>query len=107
MHSAVGIIYVIDSSDVSRVSESREELWNLLEDDALRGVPVEIIANKQDLPQAMSCSKLIDELHLRKLGNASRTWHVQGACATNGEGLYEAMDQLAHMIKTERKMSRR
>ena len=98
-----GIIYVVDSSDVARVAESSEELWGLMEDDALRGVPVQIIANKQDLPNAMSAAKIIDQLHLRKLGNASRRWHVQGACATNGEGLYEAMDSLCHMIKTQRK----
>lgn len=47
--SATGIVFVVDSSDVNRLSEVSEQLWDVLEADELRGVPLEIIANKQDL----------------------------------------------------------
>ena len=94
-------MYVVDSSDRERIDESREELFAVLEDDGMKEVPVVVIANKQDLPNAMSPAKIIDALELRKLG--SRKWHVQGACAVNGEGIYEAMDTMAGLVKEAKK----
>ena len=96
-----GLLYVVDSSDNERIEESREELFAVLENDAMRNVPVVVIANKQDLPNAMSPAKIVDALELRKLG--SRKWHVQGACAVNGEGIYEAMDTMARLVKEAKK----
>ena len=88
---------MVDSSDAERIDESRDELFEVLNDDQMRNVPVVVIANKQDLPNAMSPAKIVDALELRKLG--SRKWHVQGACAVNGEGIYEAMDTMARLVK--------
>ena len=45
-----GILYVVDSTDRERFSESRDELQRMLKDDEMRGVPVVVLANKQDLP---------------------------------------------------------
>ncbi|XP_060554740.1 uncharacterized protein LOC132715696 [Ruditapes philippinarum] len=92
-----GLIYVVDSADRERMSEAREELFGILEGEEMRGVPVCIVANKQDLPNAMSPSKVIEELHLQKL--TGRKWYIQAACATTGEGIYEGMEHLATMVK--------
>ena len=40
----------MDSNDRERILESREELFGILQNDEMRGVPVVVIANKQDLP---------------------------------------------------------
>lgn len=40
----------MDSADRYRISESRGELFGILENDEMSGVPVVIIANKQDRP---------------------------------------------------------
>lgn len=45
-----GLVYVVDSNDRERILESREELFAILENNEMRGVPVVIIANKQDQP---------------------------------------------------------
>lgn len=50
MYFCTGLIYVVDSADRDRISESREELFGILENDEMRGVPVVIIANQQDRP---------------------------------------------------------
>ena len=50
MFDSPGLVYVVDSSDRTRLDESREELWAIMDDDAMRDVPVVIVANKQDLP---------------------------------------------------------
>jgi GTPase SAR1 family protein len=41
------IIYVIDSSDRERFGEAKEELWDLIKDDRLRGSSLLVLANKQ------------------------------------------------------------
>ena len=45
------LIYVIDSSDSRRMEESGSELDQLLHEEKLKGVPLLILANKQDLPR--------------------------------------------------------
>ena len=92
---------MVDSSDFERLAESRQELFAILEEPELRGVPIVIIANKQDLPMAMSPDKLIDALKLRRL--VGRPWHLQGACAPHSTGVYESIECLAAMIKNPSK----
>ena len=99
-----GLLYVVDSSDRDRIEESRDELFAILEDDAMREVPVVVIANKQDLPHAISPAKMVDALELRKL--TRQKWHIQGACAVNGDGIYEAMETMGRYVK-ESKTSKR
>jgi len=41
---------VVDSSDWERFDESRDELHSVMNHDEMRGVPVVVMANKQDLP---------------------------------------------------------
>ena len=45
-----GLLYVVDSADRERISESREELFNIMENVEMQGKPIVVIANKQDLP---------------------------------------------------------
>lgn len=96
-----GLIYVVDSYDRERISESREELFGIFDNDEMRGVPVVVIANKQDIPNALSTSEVADLMSLHKL--TSRKWHIQAACATKGEGIFEAMKELSSMIKENKK----
>ncbi len=70
-----GIIYVIDSNDRERVSEAREELHRMLNEDELRDALLLVFANKQDLPNAQSAAELTDKLGLHSLTN--RTWYIQ------------------------------
>ncbi|XP_022315497.2 uncharacterized protein LOC111119544 [Crassostrea virginica] len=96
-----GLVYVVDSNDRERILESREELFGILQNDEMRGVPVVVIANKQDLPNALSTSKVADLMCLHKLN--SRKWHIQAACATTGEGIFEAMNELSSLVKEFKK----
>ena len=84
-----GIIYVVDSNDRERTSDSREELHHLLTNPELQHALLLVLANKQDLPHALSASELTDRLSLN--GLRERQWHIQASCVTSGEGLYEGM----------------
>jgi ADP-ribosylation factor protein 1 len=98
-----GLFYVIDSTDTQRIEESAEELHGILESDSMHGVPVVIIANKQDLPKALTCSQLVEKLNLSKLSQTRNTWFIQQASAINGDGIFEAMKQMSDMIKNNKK----
>ncbi|CAE6471561.1 unnamed protein product [Rhizoctonia solani] len=91
-----GIIFVVDSNDRERVSEAREELQRMLNEDELRDALLLVFANKQDLPNAMNASEITDKLGLH--GLRQRTWFIQAACATSGDGLYEGLEWLSSNI---------
>ncbi|TCD69835.1 hypothetical protein EIP91_005912, partial [Steccherinum ochraceum] len=92
-----GIIFVVDSNDRERVSEAREELQRMLNEDELRDALLLVFANKQDLPNAMNAAEITDKLGLH--GLRQRTWFIQAACATSGDGLYEGLEWLSANIK--------
>jgi len=92
-----GIIFVVDSNDRERISEAREELQRMLNEDELRDALLLVFANKQDLPNAMNASEITDKLGLQ--GLRQRTWYIQAACATSGDGLYEGLEWLSANIK--------
>jgi len=92
-----GLIYVVDSNDRDRIDESAIELEKLLREEELRDSVALILANKQDLPNAVSVSELTERLGLHRLRD--RAWNVQACCAISGDGLHEGMEWLANAIK--------
>jgi ADP-ribosylation factor protein 1 len=79
-----GIIFVVDSNDRERVGDARSELERMLGEPELNDAILLVFANKQDLPKAMPTSELTEKLGLHAM--RSRTWFIQGCCATNGDG---------------------
>ena len=69
-----GLIYVVDSNDESRIAESAESLHSVLNDEAMRGVPVLVYANKMDLPNALTVPQISERLGLVSLRD--RRWQV-------------------------------
>eukprot|EP00930_Biecheleria_cincta_P061304 TRINITY_DN4687_c0_g2_i1.p1 TRINITY_DN4687_c0_g2~~TRINITY_DN4687_c0_g2_i1.p1 ORF type:complete len:177 (-),score=23.10 TRINITY_DN4687_c0_g2_i1:385-891(-) len=81
------LIFVIDSNDRDRIEDARDELAKLLGEEELSAVALLVLANKQDLPHAMTGAEVTETLGLHNLRN--RRWFVQLACATRGDGLHE------------------
>ena len=100
-----GLIFVVDSSDLERMSEARQELFSVLESVEMERVPVVVIANKQDLPRALKANEIAQQLSL--LQHKANPWHFQETCAKNGEGIYEAVYKLSDMVKEFEKSSRK
>ena len=59
--STDSLIYVIDSSDRKRLEETGQELLSLLEEDKMAGVPLLVLANKQDLINALPANEVADD----------------------------------------------
>lgn len=91
-----GLIFVVDSSDPERIETAAEELKMMLEEDEMRDAVLLVLANKQDLPKAMTVSELTDRLGLHTL--RGRQWFVQATCAVQGSGLYEGLDWLSDQL---------
>lgn len=51
--------FVVDSSDYERMEEAKRELHALVARASLHGVPLLVLANKNDLPKAFSSKELI------------------------------------------------
>ena len=64
-----GVIYVVDSSDHNRMSESKAELAQLLSNDLMSGKPVLLLANKQDQQGALDELELSQQLNLEAVVN--------------------------------------
>lgn len=92
-----GIIFVVDSNDRERINDSRDELMRMLGEDELRDATLLVLANKQDLPNAMSVTEVTEKLQLSSLRH--RSWFIQSTCATAGDGLYEGLDWLARNLE--------
>ncbi|CAG2062995.1 unnamed protein product [Timema podura] len=107
-----GIVFVLDSVDVERMEEAKMELVRTAKSPDNSGVPILVLANKQDLPGAREPRELEKLLGLHELGSGSggpggsptHMWHVQPACAITGDGLHEGMEALYEMILKRRKL---
>ncbi|CAE6415175.1 unnamed protein product [Rhizoctonia solani] len=97
LKNAHGIIFVVDSNDHGRLSEAREELQRILMENELRGLPLLIFANKQDLPDALNTPGIVDQLGLHSI--SPRKWFIQATCATSNDGIAEGFDWLATAIR--------
>lgn len=88
-----GIVFVIDSCDTERLVECKEVLTKIVTDDKLVGVPVLMLANKQDLnvENKMDIAKFKDFFNpIAELLNAQDS-KVMPISALTGEGVKEAV----------------
>ena len=92
------LIYVVDCCDRERVEKAASEFKQIIDDPLMKNSVVLVFANKQDLPRALKPSDIVNALGLLEM--KTRKWHVQGAVATRGEGLYEGMDWLSSTLKS-------
>lgn len=70
---AYGVIYVIDSSDISKLEESRKILRELLANPHLEGKPFLILANKQDVSSALDYLDIFYFFGLEELANSHQS----------------------------------
>jgi ADP-ribosylation factor-like protein 2 len=100
-----GVIWVVDSADVDdphRLEACRDELHRLLGQERLMGASLLVLANKQDVPGARSCSEIARLLRLEG-ENASpalrnRHWNIMPCSAVTGKGLLEGVEWMVSDI---------
>ncbi|CAL8295652.1 unnamed protein product [Merluccius merluccius] len=100
---ADGLVFVVDSVDAERMEEAKTELHKITRLAENQGVPALVVANKQDLRDALGLAEMERLLALRELATPC---HLQPACAITGEGLREGVAKLHAMITKRRKALR-
>lgn len=63
------IVYVVDAADRDNLPISKSELHDLLNKPSLHGIPLLVIGNKTDKPEALSKEALIDQMDLPSITN--------------------------------------
>ncbi|XP_038999458.1 ADP-ribosylation factor-like protein 3 [Hibiscus syriacus] len=86
---AHAVIFVIDSACPPRFEDSKSALEKVLWHEDLKGAPILILANKQDLSEALSAEELARYLDLKKLDE--RVYMYEAASAFDGMGIKEGV----------------
>ena len=84
------LVFVIDSSDRSRLHEVARAMKFLLTNDKLSGIPMLLWANKQDLLNAMTPSEIVHSLDLQLIKD--RSFQVIGCSTRDKVGLADGVD---------------
>lgn len=93
---AAGIVWVIDSTDQRRLIETGIELKVILKEPKLDGLPLLIMANKQDLSTAMEPDQISEELLLHTIRD--RSIHIQKCSALLRFGINEGMNYMTREL---------
>lgn len=82
-----GIIWVVDSADVMRMTDCREELERLLQEERLAGATLLVLANKQDISGALGSEDIVQQLALNDMIGRKRHWQIFPCSAySSGDG---------------------
>ncbi|KFW05784.1 ADP-ribosylation factor-like 11, partial [Fulmarus glacialis] len=83
------LVFVLDSTDTARLPEAAAALEEALSHPSMAGVPVLLLANKQEVPGALAPTELGERLRQGRLAGHAHT----------GQGLQEAMAILGELLR--------
>ena len=84
------IVFVIDSNDKERLQEAQEEMFKMLSEDELRECTVLILANKQDLHNALSVEEIKSKIKFDEIKQVKK--NIFGTDAISGVGINDAFN---------------
>ncbi|XP_066901986.1 ADP-ribosylation factor-related protein 1 [Halyomorpha halys] len=93
------VIYIVDSNDRERIDESKETFDKMIASENLIGVPLLVLANKQDIVDCMGVREVkpIFKKNAHMIGR--RDCMVMPVSALNGDGVDEGILWLVDCIK--------
>ncbi|VDM05091.1 unnamed protein product [Schistocephalus solidus] len=100
-----GLVFVVDSADHERMQEAKEALHAVVRDPNLQGVPVVVVANKQDLQGALSVSAVAERLNTQAITTPRNACVVLPTSAVTGEGVPTLFIRLAELVRVQSKKS--
>ena len=74
----------------------QSEMMSLLAHEHLVQAAILVLANKQDLKDAMSTADLTTALALDSVKH--HDWHIQACCALTGEGLSDGLEWISQRV---------
>ena len=102
------LVFVIDSSDKERMDIAKQELFLLLQEDDLKGVPIAILANKQDIEGCLSDIQVRNNNNVIQISESmglseikNRQWAIFKTIAKSGKGVDDAFKWLVNIIRNK------
>ncbi|CAF0896327.1 unnamed protein product [Adineta steineri] len=99
-----GLVFVIDSTDSRRLHLARAELEGIYQHEAMKDVPLIVLANKQDNDDALPAEHIARKLNLIEWPEDS--YYIIPCCGLSGKGITDAFTTLAQMIRARQKSHR-
>ena len=97
---ADGVIFVIDAAAADRYDEARETLLRVVTSQRLAGVPVLVLANKQDLPTSRLPTQLDVIDRAREVGvGGVRAFRAEAISALSCDGVKDAVDWIVKALQ--------
>ncbi|XP_063707448.1 ADP-ribosylation factor-related protein 1 [Culicoides brevitarsis] len=93
-----GLIYVVDSHDRDRMNESKEIFDQMIINDHLKGIPLLMLANKQDLPDCMGVREVKPVFQDSGPAIGRRDCLIMPVSALTGEGVDEGIKWLVDSV---------
>ncbi|KAG8638421.1 ADP-ribosylation factor-related protein 1 isoform X2 [Manihot esculenta] len=100
---AHAVIYLIDATCPSRFEDSKSALEKILRHEDLQGAPFLILANKEDLSEAVSAEEVARYLDLKKLDERERVYMFEAVSAYNGMGIKESVEWLVEVMERSKR----
>ncbi|KAI8971738.1 ADP-ribosylation factor family-domain-containing protein [Mycotypha africana] len=88
------IVFVVDSTDSKRLEECRDTFEKMITNDAVEGVPVLMLANKQDVLGALKVEDIKEVFNKIAVKLGARDSRVLPVSALEGNGVRDAVDWL-------------
>lgn len=100
-----GIIFVVDSTDRSRIDECSDTLRSVVMDEEVEGVPVLMLANKQDRPDSLEVQDIKQIFNKIAEHLGARDSRVLPISALTGEGVRDTAEWL--LVRLQRNKANR
>lgn len=94
-----GVIYVIDSSDTHRLNDSYKSFEEMISHEDLINVPLLVLANKQDKPNAINAEEIKDVFNKSASNLGKRDCMLHEISALTGAGIEEGINWMLERVK--------
>uniref|UniRef100_A0A023FAW5 ADP-ribosylation factor-like protein 2 n=3 Tax=Triatoma TaxID=30075 RepID=A0A023FAW5_TRIIF len=91
-----GVIWVVDSTDSTRIADCKAELHSLILEERLVGASLLVLANKADLPGCLSLEEIRDTLELDKI--ESHHYYIVRCSAITGLNVLHGLDWIVNDV---------
>ncbi|XP_005107851.1 ADP-ribosylation factor 1 [Aplysia californica] len=101
--NTTGFVFVVDSADHERLDFAFDEFIRFcLQEEETKGTVVMVLANKQDLPEALTCEELEKKFRKKCPTTPDHKVLFRPTSVMSGEGLFEAFEDFVSEIKANR-----
>lgn len=98
------VVFVVDSTDRARLEDCQAELDRIISNDVLAGIPVLMLANKQDRDDCLEVEDIKEVFNKIAEKMGARDSRVLPVCALDGMGVADAAEWLLSRVERNKQL---